>query len=91
MKMLLKTIAECYGAMEKISRVILRAALAAVSLVYLAAILLLWRYEGFFPDYDTALCAVGTLLECAKELSGAMIVPVMLYETLGRAILFRPK
>ena len=69
MKMLLKTIAECYGAMEKISRVILRAALAAVSLVYLAAILLLWRYEGFFPDYDTALCAVADILRsnCGEE------------------------
>ena len=91
MKMLLKTIAECYGAMDRISRVLLRAGLALVSLMYLAAILLLLRYESLFPDYDTALCAVGTLLESAKEVSGAVMVPVLLYETLGRAIFFRRK
>ena len=89
MKMLLKTIEECYGAMEKVSRMILRAGLVLISLLYLAVIVLLCRYEGFFPDYDTALCAAGTLLECAKELSGATIVPVLLYETLGRAITAR--
>ena len=43
---MLKTIDQCYGAMDRISRVLLRAGLALVSLMYLAAILLLLRYES---------------------------------------------
>lgn len=85
--MLLRKINECCGAMDPVSRVILRAGLALVSLLYLAAIVLLFTPERFFPDYDTALCCVSLLLESAKEVSGAAIVPVLLYETLGRLIL----
>ena len=87
--MLLRKLNECCGAMDKISRVILRAGLTVVSLLYFAAAVLLFRYGSFFPDFDTAVCSVYTLLACAKELSGAFIVPVLLYETLGRAIVAR--
>ena len=87
MKMLLQRIDECYGSMDRVSRVILRAGLALISLIYFSVILLLLAPERFFPDFDTALCFIGTLLESAKELSGAIIVPVLLYETLGRLIL----
>ena len=87
MEMLLTKIDECYGAMEHISRVILRAGLALIGAMYFAGILLLALQGRFFPDYDTALCAAATLLESAKELSGAIVIPVLLYETLGRAVL----
>ena len=73
--------------MDRISRVILRAGLALVSLLYLAAIVLFAAPERFFPDYDTALCSIATLLESAKEVAGASVIPVLLYETLGRAAL----
>ena len=72
--------------MDKISRVILRVGLALISAMYMAVIVLFLFPEHFFPDFDTALCFIGTLLESAKEISGAVIVPVLLYETLGRAI-----
>ena len=85
MKMLLTKIDECYRAMDRVSRVLLRVGLASVSLMYLAVIVLLLIPERFFPDYDTALCCISTLLESAKELSGAFMIPVLLYETLGRA------
>ena len=87
--MLLKTIEECYGAMEKTSRVILRVGLAVIGLMYFAVILLLLRYESCFPDLDTAMCSVAVWLESAKEISGAVMVPVLLYETLGKAIIAR--
>ena len=86
MEMLLTKINECYGAMERISRVILRAGLAVIGATYFAVILLLALHGRLFPDYDTALCAAETLLACAKELSGAIVIPVLLYETLGRAV-----
>ena len=89
MKMLLKKIDECYRAMDGVSRGILRAALSLVSLMYLAAVALFLFPERFFPDYDTALCFIGQLLESAKEVGGAAIVPVLLYETLGRVIIAR--
>lgn len=73
--------------MDRISQVILRAGLALISLMYLAVIVLFLTPERFFPDFDTALCFVDTLLESAKEISGASIIPVLLYETLGRAVL----
>ena len=75
--------------MDKISRIILRAGLALISLMYLAVIVLFLTPERFFPDFDSALCCIGTLLESAKEVSGAVIVPVLLYETLGRMIVSR--
>ena len=87
--MLRQKIEECYGSMDKISRWILRAGLAIVSLMYFAVIVLLFRYDSFFPDYDTAVCFIDTWLESAKEISGAAIVPVLLYETLGKAIIVR--
>ena len=89
MKMILTKIDECYRSMDKISRRILWAGLALVSLMYLAVIVLFLTPERFFPDFDTALCFINTLLESAKEISGAVIVPVLLYETLGRAIIAR--
>ena len=89
MRMLLAKIDECYRAMDKISRVLLRAGLALVSLMYLAVIVLFLMPERFFPDYDTALCFINTLLESAKEVGGAAIIPVLLYETLGRVIIAR--
>lgn len=85
--MLLTKIDECYRSMDRISQVILRAGLALISLMYLAVIVLFLTPERFFPDFDTALCFVDTLLESAKEISGASIIPVLLYETLGRAVL----
>ena len=87
--MLLTKINECYGSMEQVSRIILRAGLALIGAMYFAVILLLALHGRLFPDYDTALCFVQTLLESAKELSGAIIIPVLLYETLGRLILPR--
>ena len=87
--MLLTKIDECYRSMETISRVIRRAGLALVSLMYLAVIVLFLAPERFFPDFDTALCCIDTMLESAKELSGAVIVPVLLSETLGRVIVSR--
>ena len=87
--MLSARINECYGSMDKVSRVILRAGLALISAMYMTVILLFAVPERFFPDFDTALCFIGTLLESAKEISGAVIVPVLLYETLGRVIFTR--
>ena len=89
MEMLSVKINECYNSMEKASRVILRAGLAVIGAMYLTAIAAFVCCDRFFPDYDTALCFIAAVLECAKELSGAVIVPVMLYETLGRAIVSR--
>ncbi len=89
MQMLLTKIEECYGSMDKVSRWILRAGLALIGTMYMSVIVLFLSEEHFFPDYDTALCFIGTLLESAKEISGAVLVPVMLYETLGRAIIAR--
>jgi hypothetical protein len=86
MLMLLNKINECYDAMDKVSRGILWAGLALISLMYLTVIVLFLAPELFFPDYDTALCFIGILLESAKEVSGAAIVPVLLYETLSRLI-----
>ena len=86
MEMLLTKINECYVSMEKVSRVILQAGLALICTMYMAVIVLFLSPERFFPDYDTALCFINTLLESAKEISGAVVVPVLLYETLGRAI-----
>lgn len=85
--MLSAKINECYAAMDTVSRVILRAGLALIGAMYFAAVVLLAAYGRFFPDYDTALCFISTLLDSAREVSGAVIVPVLLYETLGRAIL----
>ena len=82
---------ECCASMEKVSRGILRAGLALIGAMYFAVILLLALHERIFPDYDTALCCAAALLECAKELSGAVIIPVLLYEILGRAIVSRWK
>ena len=87
MQMLLDKFNACYGAMDKVSRVILRGGLILISLMYFAVIVLFLAPERFFPDYDTALCFISQLLESAKEVSGAVIVPVLLYETLGRLII----
>ena len=84
--MLLTKIDECYIAMDRVSRVILRAGLALIGAMYFAVVALFLLHERFFPDYDTALCFIATLLESAKEVSGAVMVPVLLYETVGRAI-----
>ena len=85
MKMILTKIDECYRSMDRISRVFLRAGLALISLLYLAVIVLFLLPDRFFPDYDTALCFIGVLLESAKEVAGAVMIPVLLYETLGKA------
>ena len=85
--MLLNKINAYYGAMDKVSRMILRGGLVLISLMYFTVIVLFITPERFFPDFDTALCFIGQLLESAKEVSGAVIVPVLLYETLGRLIL----
>ena len=87
MQMLLTKIDECFRAMDPVARGVLRAGLALVSLLYLAVIVAFLAPERFFPDYDTALCGIATLLESAKELSGATIIPALLYETLGKAII----
>lgn len=87
MEMLITKINECYISMEKVSRVILRSGLALIGMMYLTVIVLFLTAEYLFPDFDTALCFINTLLESAKEISGAVVVPVLLYETLGRVIL----
>lgn len=84
--MLLAKIDECYGSMERISRGIIRVGLTLIGAMYMTVIVLFLVPERFFPDFDTALCFIETLLESAKEISGAFLVPVLLYETLGRAI-----
>ena len=89
MKMLLQKINECFVSMDRGSRIILRTGIFLITLMYFAGVLMLAGYAHYFPDYDTALCCVGTLLESAKEISGAVIVPVLLYETFGKMIACR--
>ena len=85
-RMIFEKINDCYCFMTRESRVLLRAGLYITDLVYLCAAAAAVFYGRFFPDVDTACCFLGEILACAKELSGAFFVPVLIYETVRAAV-----
>ena len=77
----IRNVIQCLKKMEGLSKIIVRTAFWTVFLVYLAGILCLLSPE-YFGDFSTALYWAEQLGVLGRELLGATVVPVLIFEIL---------
>lgn len=70
----------CLQQMEKISKTIILIGVGLTLAVYLAAAITLAVYTAYYSDYTTGVCWFSDLAYLAKEILGACVVPVFLFE-----------
>ena len=78
-----------YNAMSIPSRIIAVAGFGLVVLVIVISMLVLLFSETFFPDYTTAYYWYGQCILLGKEILGATLVPVMLFEIFMKIVFAR--
>lgn len=78
-----------YNAMSIPSRVIAVVGFGLLFLVIFASMLILLLAETFFPDYTTAHYWYEQCIVLGKEVLGATLVPVMLFEVFMKIVFER--
>ena len=78
-----------YNAMSIPSRIIAVAGFGLLVLVIAVSMLILLFAEVFFPDYTTAYYWYGQCIVLGKEILGATLVPVMLFEVFMKIVFAR--
>ena len=73
---------KCLRQMERVSKALIAVGAGLTALTYLIAGITLFVYAGKYNDYSTGLCWFEDLTYLAKELLGASVVPVLLFEIL---------
>lgn len=77
-----------YGAMSTVSRIIMAIGFGLLVLVIAVSMFILLFAERFFADYTTAYYWYEQCILSGKEILGATVVPVMLFEIFMK-IVFR--
>ena len=78
-----------YNAMSIPSRIIAVAGFGLLVLVIAVSMLILLLAETFFPDYTTAYYWYEQCILLGKEILGATLVPVMLFEVFMKIVFTR--
>ncbi|MBQ2759679.1 MAG: hypothetical protein IJE93_07890 [Clostridia bacterium] len=78
-----------YKAMSIPSRIIIVTGIGLVLLVIAASILILLLAETFFADFTTAYYWYEQCILLGKEILGATLVPVMLFEIIMKFVFVR--
>ena len=78
-----------YKAMSIPSRIIIAAGLGLLISVIAASLLILLLAETFFADFTTAYYWYGQCILLGKEILGATLVPVMLFEIIMKIVFAR--
>ncbi len=79
-----------YGAMSTVSRIIIITGYLLLITVIAASVLILLFAESLFADYTTAYYWYEQCILSGKEILGATVVPVMLFEIFMK-IVFKKK
>lgn len=78
-----------YNAMSIPSRIIVVTGFGLLVLVIAVSMLILLLAETFFPDYTTAYYWYEQCIVLGKEILGATLVPVMLFEVFMKIVFVR--